>query len=329
MERHRPARPDIAGNLAPGEAEAVVRHDEQLEADAHRNRRLDRELARDLGRPEPASRVTGPGYLGRLAARPALPSATERDLVSRAQGGDPEARAQLVEAFLPLIGAVARTYRHSPAIQRTELLQEGVVGLLRALERFEPERGVPFWGYASWWVRQAMQQLVSELTGPMVLSDRALRHLAQLKDAHRQALRDGGREPGRDELAERTGLAVDQVDDLLAAERAPRSLDEALPGGEGAIGTFGELLEDPLAEAEYERVLSAIESDELLGLLSGLADRERAILRSRYGLDGEERSLRDIAAEMGLSAERVRRLEQRALGKLAAAAGVEQPGPTG
>ncbi|MDQ5807488.1 MAG: sigma-70 family RNA polymerase sigma factor, partial [Actinomycetota bacterium] len=143
-----------------------------------------------------------------------------------------------------------------------------------------------------------------------------------LKDAHREAVREGGREPGRDELAERTGLALDQVDDLLAAERAPRSLDESLRlGDDGAVGTFGELIADPLAEEAYERVLDAIESEELLGLLSGLADRERAILRARYGLDGDERSLRDIGADLGLSAERVRQLERRALGKLAAAAG--------
>jgi RNA polymerase sigma factor (sigma-70 family) len=309
----------------PREAAAgmTIEHDEQLQADSSRNRRLDLELARELGRPEPAAGTVGPGYLRRLAARPALPAATERDLVARAQQGDPEARAQLVEAFLPLIARVARTYRSSQAVQRSELLQEGVVGLLRALERYEPDREVPFWGYASWWVRQAMQQLIAELTRPTVLSDRALRHLARLKDAHREAVRDRGREPGRDELAERTGLTLDQVDDLLAVERAPRSLDEPLPGGEGAIGTFGELIADPVAEEEYEEVLSAISSDELLALLSGLSDREREILRARYGLDGDERSLRQIASELGVSAERVRQLERRALGKLAAAAGVE------
>jgi RNA polymerase primary sigma factor len=298
-------------------------HDEQLAGDAYRNRVLDRRLARQLGRPEPDGAVTGPRFLGRLAERPALPAATERDLVLRAQAGDPAARAQLVEAFLPLVASIARTYRHSPSVQRIELLQEGVVGLLRALERFEPERGVPFWGYASYWVRQAMQQLVAELTRPMVLSDRALRHLARLKDAHRDALRERGREPGRHELAERTGLELDQVDDLLAVDRTPRSLDEPIANQEGDIGVFGELLADPLAEAEYERVLAAVDSEELLGLLSGLSDRERAILRARYGLEGEEQSLRQIAAGLGVSAERVRQLEQRALGKLAAAAGVD------
>jgi len=113
-----------------------------------------------------------------------MDAAAEDALVRRAQAGDRAAREALVEHLLPLIGAVARSYRTGGAVQRVELLQEGVLGVLRALERYDPARGVPFWGYASWWVRQAMQQLVAELTGPLVLSDRALRHLSRLKQAH-------------------------------------------------------------------------------------------------------------------------------------------------
>jgi RNA polymerase sigma factor (sigma-70 family) len=296
---------------------------DELADDALRNRALDRDLARELGRPQPTPPDAAPGYLHRLAARPALAPEDERDLVARAQTGDADARARLVEAFLPLVNAVARAYRTTPTVHRAELLQEGVVGLLRALERYEPDRGVPFWAYASWWVRQAMQQLVAELTRPTVLSDRALRQLARLKDAHRDAVQQHGREPGRDELAERSGLELHQVDDLLAVERSPRSLDEPVPGDERALGTFGELIADPLAEDEYERVLNAIGGAELLGLLAGLSDRERAVLRARYGLDGDEQSLREIASELGVSAERVRQLERRALGKLAAAAGAD------
>jgi RNA polymerase sigma factor (sigma-70 family) len=297
--------------------------DELLQADAWRNRLLDRALARDLGRPAPTSAVTGPGYLRRLSSRPVLPALTESELIDRARRGDPAARAELVEAFLPLIASVARSYRSSRSLQRIELLQEGVVGLLRALERYDPELGVPFWGYASFWVRQAMQQLVAELTRATVMSDRALRHLARLRDAHATALRETGREPSRAELAERTALTLDQIDALLAVDRSPRSLDEPLTGDEGAVGTFGELVVDPLAESEYEDVVASIEADELRTLLSGLSDRERSILRARYGLDGKEQTLREIARGLGISAERVRQLEARALGKLAAAAGVD------
>ena len=148
-----------------------------------------------------------------------------------AEEGDAKARARLVDAFMPSIASVARIYRSAPAVDRAELMQEGVVGLLRALERYDPRRGTPFWGYASWWVRQAMQQLVAEVTGPVVLSDRALRQLARVKDARRTHLQAHGREPSTAELAETTGLTREQVENLVAVERTPRALEE--PIGEG------------------------------------------------------------------------------------------------
>ena len=296
-------------------------HDDLLGEQAIRNRSLDRELAQRLGRPEPAGEEASASFLRDVVQARHLAEHDEERLVRRAKEGDPAARAQLVESFLPLIASVARTYRTGLAVQRIELLQEGVVGLLRALERFEPDRGVPFWGYAAWWVRQAMQQLVAELTGPTVLSDRALRHLAALKQASAEALRDTGRRPTRDELVERTGLAADQVDDLLAAERTPRSLDEPVELEDGALGSFGELLADPMAGDAYERVLEAVAGQQLLALLSGLSERERDVLRARHGIGGEAQGLRAIGERLGLSAERVRQIEQRAAGKLAAAAG--------
>src|SRR2546426_49542 len=291
-----------------------------LASAAQHSRRADRELAAALHRPRPTERRSSVRYLDGLHERPGLPPELERELVTAARRGDPEARARLVDAFIPLIISVARVYRSSRSVDRLELLQEGVVGLLRAVERYDPDRGTPFWAYAGWWVRQAMQQLVSELTRPAVLSDRALRQLACLRDAHDQALAACGREPSRQELAERTGIAPEQIDNLLAMDRAPRSTEETVTTEDGVLGTFGELLADPLAEGEYERVLDAIEEQELFALLAGLSERERSILRARYGLDGEEQSLRQIADRLGVSSERVRQLEQRALGKLAARA---------
>lgn len=294
---------------------------EELADSVGRARTADRALADELRHPEPVGVATTARYLDRLARRPPLPAAAERDLLRAAQRGDAQARGRLVEAYMPLIASVARVYRGSAQVDRVELLQEGVVGLLRALERYDADRGTPFWAYAAWWVRQAMQQLVSELTRPAVLSDRALRQLSRLHQSHRETLQRTGREPTRDQLAHSTGLEVEQVDNLLAIDRVPRAVEQPVVGEEGAVGTFGELLVDPLAEGEYERALDAIEAQELVSLLSGLSDREREILRARYGLDGEEQSLREIADRTGVSAERVRQLEQRALGKLAAAAG--------
>jgi len=293
---------------------------ERLATESRSARVCDQELAGDLGERRLGGETSAAAYLHELGERPRLPVAVERQLIRDAQAGDRRAREELVEAFLPLIAGVARVYRGSETITRLELMQEGVVGLLRALERYDPDLAVPFWGYAAWWVRQAMQQLIAELTRPIVLSDRALRQLSQLKRAHGEYLAAHRREPTANELAERTSLSHAQVGEMLALERLPRSMEEPVRGTEGEVGAFGELLADPLASDAYEQLLDHAEIEQVRALLGSLNDRERMILRARYGLDGPEQSLRDLGERTGVSAERVRQIEQRALGKLRAAA---------
>jgi RNA polymerase sigma factor (sigma-70 family) len=245
----------------------------------------------------------------------------ERRLVLAAASGDTLAREQLVEQFLPLIGSVARAYRSTAGVDRTELMQEGVVGLLRALERFDPAMGTPFWAYASWWVRQAMQQLVAEVRRPVVLSDRALRQLARVKDARRVHVQSEGKEPTNEQLAERTGLAVEQVQRLIAIDRTPRGLEEPLGlGADDSAGTIGDTVADPSGEDGYDRAVGRIASEQVSGLPDTLSERERAIVCARYGIDCDAQTLRNIADGLGLSAERVRQIEERALAKLRAAA---------
>jgi RNA polymerase primary sigma factor len=256
-----------------------------------------------------------------LAAGERLSAGQERGLVLAAKAGDGAAREALIEAFQPLIASTARIYRGSSAVNRHELMQDGVVGLLRALNRYDTRLDTPFWAYASWWVRQAMQQLVSELTRPVVLSDRAIRQLARLRDARREHLQRHGREPTTAELSAATGLTRTQVEDLVVAERNPRGLEEPVGSEDGAGATYGDMLADPSAEEAYERVPDEIDAAELPTLLRGLDERERTIVRSRFGLDGPELTLRELAGTLGVSAERVRQLEQRALGKLRAAVG--------
>jgi RNA polymerase sigma factor (sigma-70 family) len=295
---------------------------ELLQTQSCAARASDEQLADDMRRRRIGGETSSASYLRELNGRARLPSGIEQRLVAAAKAGDRGAREELLEAFLPLIAGVARVYRGSETVSRLELMQEGVVGLLRALERYDPTLGVPFWGYAAWWVRQAMQQLIAELTRPLVLSDRALRQLSQLKRAHGEHLAQHGREPSGNELAEATGLTHAQVGEMLVLERIPVSMDEPVRGNEGGeLGAFGELLADPLADDAYQQLLDHSEIEQIRALMGSLNERERMILRARYGLDdGSEQSLRDIGERIGLSGERVRQIEQRALGKLRAGA---------
>jgi DNA-directed RNA polymerase sigma subunit (sigma70/sigma32) len=190
-----PAEPGRPPADQPDDLEGFsVEESDEIADEAARGRAGDRRLAEDLQQRGATTRPVSGGYIRGLGRSGRLPASLERELVAAAVAGDGDARAALVEAFLPLIGSVARNYRASRQITRVELMQEGVVGLLRALERFDPSSSVPFWAYASWWVRQAMQQLVSELSRPVVLSDRALRQLSRIKEAHSAHQRQTGHE---------------------------------------------------------------------------------------------------------------------------------------
>jgi RNA polymerase primary sigma factor len=246
---------------------------------------------------------------------PELTPKRERDLVVAAAVGDPVAIADLVEELMPAISGIGRLYRNTPGVDRAELLQEGVVGLLRAVKRYDATLGTPFWAYASWWVRQSMQQLVAQVTRPIVLSDRALRGLARIRDARRELAQKHGREATTDEVAAAAGLTREQAEGLLAIERPSRALEEPV-GSFESTGTLADIIEDPEAETAYARVLERMQIDQVRALTAELGEREREILADHYGLGRPARTLREIGDDLGVSPERVRQLEERALAQL-------------
>jgi RNA polymerase primary sigma factor len=228
----------------------------------------------------------------------------ERDLIIGAEAGDAEACRKLVAAFLPAIAAVASHFPSGAAVDRQELIQEGVAGLLFAARRFDTGRNTPFWAYASFWVRKAMQELVAELTRPVALSDRAVRAGAQLRTARREYLRDHGTEPRSEELSRATGLTRGQIESLDATEQ--------VPSGDGAA----DLIVDPVAEQAFDQVLDEMEMREMRDFADGLDERERAVLRAHYGLGEPAQTLNEIGGALGLTAERARQIELEALQKL-------------
>jgi RNA polymerase primary sigma factor len=242
----------------------------------------------------------------------------EPELVVAAEAGDEEARGQLVESFLPAIRGLGRRFAAGSGVKLSELTQERIAGLLFATRRYDPRMGTPFWAYASFWVRKAKQDLLSEMMRPVVLSDHAARGLAQIRSARRDYVTAHGAEPTTDELAAATGFTRAQLDSLLAVERPPRRLDELLEtdDGEGAA-TLGDTIADPKGEDEYQHVLDEIEVRDYIGRLD---ERERTVLWAHYGLGRPAQTLSQIGAGLGVSAERVRQIEAEALKKLRDAA---------
>ena len=245
-----------------------------------------------------------------------LTASQERDLVIAAECGDSEAGHRLVEAFLPNIVGLANGF-HGNRVENRELLQEGVAGLLFAAQRYDPALGTPFWAYASFWVRKAMQELVAELTRPVALSDRAVRELARIRNARHEHLQAEGSEPTEAELSRATGLTRTQLESLRATERVPRAVEERLRSPDEAA-TVGEAIVDPAAEQAYELVLDELELGYVRDLTEELDERERAVVRAHYGLGERAQTLSEIGAGLGLTAERARQIEAAALDKLRA-----------
>jgi len=202
-----------------------------------------------------------------------------------------------------------------------------VAGLLFAARRYDPALYTPFWAYASFWVRKAMQELIAELTRPVALSDRAARDLSRIRTARTEHLQRTGKDPTSEALSAATGLAPPQVESLLATERIPRGIEERLGADNASSPTIGETIVDPGAEQAYDKVLDELEIRDVLNLTSALEERERTVICGHYGLGQRPRTLSEIGAGLGLTAERARQIEGAALAKLRQALG--QPARVG
>jgi RNA polymerase sigma factor (sigma-70 family) len=279
---------------------------------------VERELARRAG-----------GRDGDAAARDlwneaersqAVPGDEADVLARRAQLGDEAAREELIRRLLPLVHSTARRYR-TQGLEQADLLQEGIVGLLRALQRFDPGRGVPFAAFATWWIRQSLQEARSDFMRPLRLPPKALRQLSQLRSEHQRIYEGERRSAKVAELAERTNIELEQAEALMIADARERSLDEPIGSMGAEFGTLGDRLEDPLSAAAYENVVDAVAGEQLRALLSRLTEREREVVGARFGFDGRPaEKLSEVGERLGISAERARQIEERALAKLRSAA---------
>ena len=240
-----------------------------------------------------------------------LTAEEERDLARRGRAGDERALELLVEHNIRLVYSIARRYaRHAPVL---DLVQEGCIGLMRAAEKFDPERGFKFSTYATWWIRQAIQRSLPEHTHlarlPTHISGFAVK-LAQSAVALEQTL---GREPTNAEIAEDAGVKPELAERLLALKN-PAQIDAMLDFGEGQLARQ---LADPNETATLDRAELHSDLEEVFARV--LTPREAEIVRLRYGIDdGQERTLDEVGRKFGITKERVRQVQRRALEKLAA-----------
>ncbi len=249
----------------------------------------------------------------RLACNAPVATSERRRLEQQVAAGD-RARAQLIHSNLRLVVSIARRYQ-GHGLSLLDLIQEGSVGLMRAVDKFDPSRGLKFSTYATYWIRQSVGRAIADHGRTVRLPVHLGERLARLARARQQLTQRLDREPTAEEVASEVGLTTEQVTRAEQAALMPASLDE--PHTEDGTGTLAEIIADPLQLSPLEQVSHTLLQDDLSEALSHLTQRERHIIRLRYGLDGENAlTLEQIGQRLNLTRERVRQLESEALKKL-------------
>jgi len=253
-------------------------------------------------------------FLRDAGRHPLLTAAQEVELAKRIERGDGDAKQTMIQSNLRLVVSIAKNYRNQ-GLPFLDLIQEGTLGLIRAVEKFDWRRGYKFSTYATWWIRQAVARALADKARTIRMPVHIVERMQKLNRAERTLWTQLGREPTLDEIAEEANLPIAQAHEVKAAARASTSLDQPVGDTEDAV--FGDFVagEGPLPD---EQVEVSLRCQALAEALAALSERERKVLILRYGLDdAEPKTLEEIGRRLGLTRERVRQIETEALKRLA------------
>ena len=254
-------------------------------------------------------------YLKEIGRVPLLSADEEVNLALRIQQGDQEAKQELAEANLRLVVSIAKRYV-GRGMQFLDLIQEGNMGLMKAVEKFDHTKGFKFSTYATWWIRQAITRAIADQARTIRIPVHMVETINKLVRIQRQLLQDLGREPTPEEIGAEMDLPTEKVREILKIAQEPVSLET--PIGEEDDSHLGDFIEDDNATSPAEHTAYALLKEQLDEVLEQLTDREENVLRLRFGLDknGEIRTLEQVGHVFGVTRERIRQIEAKALRKL-------------
>ena len=296
----------VVGDDGGPTKQQMVREEEQLQAD----------LAAESKTATSKLKVSDPVrmYLKEIGNVPLLSAEEEINLAVRIQGGDDIAKQELAEANLRLVVSIAKRYV-GRGMQFLDLIQEGNMGLMKAVEKFDHTKGFKFSTYATWWIRQAITRAIADQARTIRIPVHMVETINKLVRVQRQLLQDLGREPTPEEIGAEMDLPTEKVREILKIAQEPVSLET--PIGEEDDSHLGDFIEDEGAMSPEVFTSSALLREQLEDVLDTLTDREENVLRLRFGLDdGNIRTLEQVGKVFGVTRERIRQIEAKALRKL-------------
>jgi RNA polymerase primary sigma factor len=255
-------------------------------------------------------------YLREIGRVPLLTARQEVALAKRIELGDQQAKQAMVEANLRLVVSIAKGYL-GRGLSFLDLIQEGSLGLIRAVEKFDYRRGFKFSTYATWWIRQAVTRAIADKARTIRIPVHMVEKLNKVVHLERQMVQRLGREPRPEEIAEELRMSVEEVRDILRMAQTPVSLEK--PIGEEGDSELGDFVEDESAASPFDEASVNLRHTDILRALDALPDRERKVIELRFGLQGEQpRTLEEVGRAFGVTRERIRQIENNTLKKLQA-----------